>query len=79
MTSGTVAIVLLLALIVERAKKGSLAAAVIVGIAVTAGLALLAGLFYLFYLHGSVLFMGITIGIVVVTLLAHLFLKWLTA
>ena len=65
--------------IVEKASAGSQIAISIFLLAATANVALLGGLLYTFYLHGSVLFMGITIGIVVRTLLTHSFLKWLTA
>jgi hypothetical protein len=79
MSMGIAVLGLLFVLIVEKARKGSLIAVSIFLLAATANAVLLGGLFYLFYLHGSVLFMGITIGIVVVTLLADLLLKWLMA
>lgn len=79
MTLGIAVLGLLFVLIVEKAREGSLFAIAILSLAVTANLVLLSGLLYLFYLHGSVLFTGIAIGIAVLALLAHLFLKWLTA
>ena len=78
MTIGIAILGLLFVLIVEKASRGSLIAISILLLAAIANMVVLGGLFYIFYLHGSVLFMGITIGIAVLTLLAHSLLKWLT-